>query len=101
MVLGCRLHAPSGFTFDSSAAVTILAVARPSVKWRRADLAMGAKLAERKEPAAKQFVRRQLGHWLEDTDLVAVRDKETLDKLPDGERQEWRRLWDDIAALPR
>jgi hypothetical protein len=24
-----------------------------------------------------------------------------LDKLPDDERQQWRQLWSDVAALPK
>jgi hypothetical protein len=28
-----------------------------------------------------------------------VRDKSALAKLPEAERQEWAKLWDDVAAL--
>jgi len=31
--------------------------------------------------------------------LASVRDKAALDKLPEDERQQWRQLWDDVAAL--
>ncbi len=40
-----------------------------------------------------------LGHWQWDRDLAAVRDQAALAQLPDEERQQWRQLWDDVAAL--
>jgi len=72
---------------------------RQALGWLRADLALYDKLAERDEAAVKQFVRQQLGHWQEDADLITIRDKAALDKLPDDERRGWRQLWDDAAAL--
>ena len=51
------------------------------------DLALYVKLVEREEPAAKQTVRQRLGHWREDADLVSVRDREALAKLPEAEPQ--------------
>ena len=44
-------------------------------------------------------MRQRLAHWQQDTDLASVRDQEGLAKLPEDERQQWRRLWDDVAAL--
>ena len=58
-----------------------------------------AKLAERKEPAAKQTVRQRMEHWQKDTDLASVRDKAALDQVPEDERKDWRQLWDEVAAL--
>jgi tetratricopeptide (TPR) repeat protein/tRNA A-37 threonylcarbamoyl transferase component Bud32 len=72
---------------------------RQALGWLRSDLALYAKLAEREEPAAKQFTRQRLAHWQEDADLAGVHDREALDRLPDDERKEWRQLWDDVAAL--
>jgi Tfp pilus assembly protein PilF len=72
---------------------------RQALSWLRADLALYAKRAEREEAATKQFVRQRLAHWQKDTDLASVRDKEALGKLPDDEREEWRQLWNDVAAL--
>ncbi len=72
---------------------------RQALRWLRADLALYAKLAERDEAAVKQFVRQQLTHWQQDSDLASVRDREALDQLPDDERKEWRQLWADVAVL--
>jgi tetratricopeptide (TPR) repeat protein len=37
--------------------------------------------------------------WQTDPALASVRDPAALAKLPDSEREEWRRLWADVAAL--
>jgi hypothetical protein len=42
-----------------------------------------------------------LEHWQKDADLASVRDAESLNKLPDHERDAWRRLWADVDALRR
>jgi serine/threonine-protein kinase len=72
---------------------------RQALGWLRADMAAYAKLAERPEPAAKQAVRQRLGHWREDSDLAAVRDKPALAQLPGDEREAWAALWADVDAL--
>jgi serine/threonine-protein kinase len=71
---------------------------KQALDWLTADLALWAKLAEDKAEVREQ-VREQLKHWQSDADLAGVRDKETLDKLPEAERDAWRKLWDDVAAV--
>ena len=41
---------------------------------------------------------RSLTTWRTDADLAGVRDQAPLAKLPDTEREEWRRLWADVDA---
>jgi tetratricopeptide (TPR) repeat protein len=36
--------------------------------------------------------------WQTDPHLASVRDPAALAKLPDSEREQWRRLWTDVAA---
>jgi tetratricopeptide (TPR) repeat protein len=60
----------------------------------RADLALRTRL--RKDGKA---VYRSLTDWQTDPALASVRDREALEKLPADERQQWRRLWADVAAL--
>jgi Tfp pilus assembly protein PilF len=72
---------------------------RQALGWLRDDLTQYAQLAERDDPAAKQFVRQRLARWQKDTDLASVRDRPALDQLPGDERPAWRQLWDDVAAL--
>ncbi|HKI37738.1 MAG TPA: hypothetical protein VKA46_38150 [Gemmataceae bacterium] len=44
-------------------------------------------------------MRQRLAHWQHSADLASGRDRAALDKLPDDERQRWRLLWADVAAL--
>jgi serine/threonine-protein kinase len=40
-----------------------------------------------------------IADWQTDPVLASVRDPAELAKLPDAERQQWQRLWADVAAL--
>jgi Flp pilus assembly protein TadD len=66
-----------------------------ALDWLRADLAAYSKLPAK----ASQAVQQRLSHWLADPDFASVRDKAALDRLPEAERQQWRKLWADVAAL--
>jgi eukaryotic-like serine/threonine-protein kinase len=70
-----------------------------TLDWLRADLAAYTKLAEGDDAAAKQMVRQRLMHWQQDADFVSVRAAEALAQLSEPERQVWRQLWADVAAL--
>jgi tetratricopeptide (TPR) repeat protein len=72
---------------------------RQALAWLRDDLVLWAKMAERAEAPAKQQVRQAMQHWQQDADLASVRDPAALGQLPDDERQPWRQLWADVAAL--
>jgi serine/threonine protein kinase len=69
---------------------------RQARDWLRADLTLWAKQVDGDLPKDRAAAQEALLHWLQDTDLVAVRG-EDLDKLPEAERQEWRQLWADVA----
>jgi Flp pilus assembly protein TadD len=79
---------------DKSAAL----LRRQALAWLRQDLTLHASAAGRPEPAGQQLVRTRLALWERDDDLAPVR---ALAQLPDAERADWRRLWDDVAALRR
>jgi tetratricopeptide (TPR) repeat protein len=64
-----------------------------ALDWLRADLKAWAQADD------GVLVQRTLQHWQQDTDLASVRDKETLAKLPQAERDAWQKLWADVAAL--
>jgi tetratricopeptide (TPR) repeat protein len=40
-----------------------------------------------------------LATWQTDPDLASVRDEAALAKLPESQREPWRRLWTDVAAV--
>jgi hypothetical protein len=44
-------------------------------------------------------VQQTLKHWQEDTDLIAIRDKDALAKLPAEERDGWQKLWAEVLDL--
>jgi serine/threonine protein kinase/Flp pilus assembly protein TadD len=67
---------------------------RLALGWLRADLALWAG----RRPGSKS-VAEALASWQTDAALASVRDRVPLEKLPPDERQEWQRLWDDVAAL--
>jgi tetratricopeptide (TPR) repeat protein len=69
-----------------------------ALRWLRSELAEQAQVAELND-AARKAVRRQMRHWQQDPDLVAVRDPQALGALPEEEQKEWRRLWADVEAL--
>ncbi len=48
---------------------------------------------------ARTVVAQTLQHWQEDADLAGIREPDALEKLPEGERKEWRNLWAEVAEL--
>jgi hypothetical protein len=72
---------------------------RQALGWLRADLARWPDRLRKTTPQNRIAAQRALRHWQQDADLSSVRDQAALAKLPVGEQQAWRRLWDDLAAL--
>jgi serine/threonine protein kinase/Flp pilus assembly protein TadD len=68
---------------------------RQALDWLRADLAASSKLLEREPDKARATVQETLRHWQQDTDFAGVRG-DLLGKLPEAERQAWRKLWADV-----
>jgi WD40 repeat protein/serine/threonine protein kinase/tetratricopeptide (TPR) repeat protein/thiol-disulfide isomerase/thioredoxin len=71
-----------------------------ALAWLRADLeALGRLLGNEGDPAPSAAgVGNVLRHWQADPDLAGVRGAEALARLPKAERQEWQKVWDDVAA---
>jgi tetratricopeptide (TPR) repeat protein len=70
---------------------------RQALHWLRDDLAAYAQLAPKADEQKRKVLAGQLRHWQQDPDLVGVRDKERVAALPEGERQQWARLWEEVA----
>jgi tetratricopeptide (TPR) repeat protein len=64
-----------------------------ALDWLRADLALWAKTTDR------AVLQRTLAHWQQDPDLASLRDKDALAKLPEAEREAWKKLWQEVEAL--
>jgi len=65
----------------------------------KAELVAWTKVLETGPAQTKAAVVHTLQHWQEDRDLAGIRDPEALEKLPDGERKDWRDLWAEVRAL--
>jgi Flp pilus assembly protein TadD len=71
-----------------------------ALDWLQADLKAWGRLLDRGPNRAQSAagVASVLQHWLVDPDLAGVRGPEALARLPEAERQPWRKLWADVAA---
>lgn len=49
-------------------------------------------------PRVREIVRRTLEHWKADADLAGLRDAAELAKRPEAERDDCRKLWEDVDA---
>jgi serine/threonine-protein kinase len=70
-------------------------------EWLRADLAAWTKTLDDGPEADRVLVGERLAHLWSDLDLAGLRDQDSLDKLPQAERQKFRALWGAIDALIR
>jgi tetratricopeptide (TPR) repeat protein len=66
---------------------------RQALDWLRANLELTARLRNN-----GKVLGWSLATWLSDPALASVRDPAALAKLPDAEREPWRRFWTDVAA---
>ena len=72
---------------------------RQALDWLRAELTSRAKRLESGQPADRAEAAKRVANWQMDGDLVGIRDRAELDKLPQEERKAFARLWADVAAL--
>jgi tetratricopeptide (TPR) repeat protein len=70
-----------------------------ALSWLRADLTTWSRQAEGDTPEDRSTIIRTLTHWEKDLDLASVRDPDELGKLPEDEREAWRKLWTEAEAL--
>jgi serine/threonine-protein kinase len=70
-----------------------------ALAWLRADFDLCRKGLGSKDAKAVREAREALQHCQRDPDLAGVRDTEALARLPKAERQEWQKLWDEVARL--
>jgi serine/threonine-protein kinase len=71
-----------------------------ALEWLRADLAWWSKACETGN-RTRAAVQQELRHRLADADLGRIRSHDAIDQLPEGERQQWRQFWADVAGLLR
>jgi tetratricopeptide (TPR) repeat protein len=66
---------------------------RQALAWLRAELELSTKMLN--EGLVMDW---SLAAWQSDPDLASVRDRAELARLPEVEREQWQRLWGDVAA---
>ncbi len=70
-----------------------------ALEWLEADLAAWSKTLESGPPQSRLPIHQTLRHWKADPDLVGLRDKGALAKVPKEEQKACRALWAQVDAL--
>jgi eukaryotic-like serine/threonine-protein kinase len=73
------------------------ALRRQARDWLDADLAAASTIVATKRPKAMRAVHEMLQYW--ESNLAAIREDESMAKLPEIERTEWRALWERVECL--
>ncbi len=72
-----------------------------ALDWLHADLKVYRRELEKAADKVRGAVAQRMQHWLQDTDFAGVRGADALARLPEGERQQWHDLWQEVEALRR
>jgi Tfp pilus assembly protein PilF len=72
---------------------------RQALAWLRADLKAWGQQLDQNPDKTRPLVAQRMQHWQGDADFAGVRGSEALERLPEAERQEWQKLWEDVATL--
>jgi tetratricopeptide (TPR) repeat protein len=72
---------------------------RQALDWLRADLKAYRHMLEKAAAKASPMIVQRMQHWLKDEDFAGVRGDKALAKLPEEERKDWHKLWQEVEAL--
>jgi hypothetical protein len=56
-------------------------------------------LMEKNADKAGPEIAQRMQHCLQDADFTGVRGPKSLAQLPEAERKEWQKLWQEVEAL--
>jgi tetratricopeptide (TPR) repeat protein len=70
---------------------------RRALAWLRDDLAAWRRVLDQHGDKARPAVAGKMAHWLQDSDFAGVRGPEALARFPEPERQQWQKLWAEVA----
>ena len=65
--------------------------------WLQAELDAWKGLLDGGAQQNRAKIASTLAHWQQDSDLASIRDSQSLDKLPEPERQAWQKFWKQVA----
>jgi tetratricopeptide (TPR) repeat protein len=71
---------------------------RQALDWLRADLAAWRQALDKQPDKVGPQVTKTMQHWQHDKDFAGVRG-DSLTRLPEAERPDWRTLWEEVEAL--
>ena len=70
-----------------------------ALDWLRADLTGYRRWLDKGPDNVRLAIGERMQHWQQDKDFAGVRGPAALAKLPEAERQDWEKLWADVADL--
>jgi tetratricopeptide (TPR) repeat protein len=70
-----------------------------ALDWLRADLKANRQVMDKVADKAGPAIAQRMQHWLQDEDFAGVRGEKALAPLPEAEREDWHKLWEEVAAL--
>ncbi|HEY7423918.1 MAG TPA: hypothetical protein VH682_06700 [Gemmataceae bacterium] len=70
-----------------------------ALDWLRADLKAYRQAMEKSAGKDGPAIAQRMQHRLKADDFAGVRGAESLAKLPEAERTEWQKLWQEVEAL--
>jgi serine/threonine-protein kinase len=70
-----------------------------ALDWLRADLKAYRQRMEKNADKAGPEIAQQMQHWLQDADFAGVRGPEALARLPEVERKDWQKLWEEVSQM--
>jgi tetratricopeptide (TPR) repeat protein len=92
---GCGVGADAAKLDDRRRAV----LRRQALDWLTAEYNAWAARHRGAKPGDLAVVTTAVRSWLTNQDLAEVRDEQALANFPVQERQDWQRLWSNVAAL--
>ena len=72
---------------------------KQALDWLRADLKAYRQVMDKSADKAGPEIAQRMQDWLQDTDFTGVRGPAALDRLPEAERGDWQKLWEEVEAL--
>jgi serine/threonine protein kinase/Flp pilus assembly protein TadD len=70
-----------------------------ALDWLRVDLKAYRQAMEKAADKAGPEIAQRMQHWLQDSDFAGVRGDKALAKLPESERKNWHKLWEEVETL--
>jgi hypothetical protein len=95
---GCG-HGEDAGKLDDKERGRLRRLRRQALDWLKADLVLWTKRADKDDAKAREAMSEGLKQWQTAGYLAGVRDEHNLAKLPEIERQQWHKLWDEVEVL--